>query len=390
MAYLINKTTGELLITILDGTADGPDINPGQNAADIDLFGKNYPLYGELQNENFIKLLQNFANSNAPAKPLQGELWYDTSTNGNFVLRVFNGTAWNVVTPVWVSASAPITNQVGAQWWDSTNYQLNVYNGSSWTVVGPAYKAPDGKSGALVESVLDTLGATHNVIKFYSNNNVIAIVSYDASFTLSPANPIAGFSTIGPGMTLASGVNDNLIHGTAVNSQQLGNIAASNYARTDVNSTFSANLSVANLTFTSSSSTAQIINTATNGNISFYAAVAGVSTRVLSVNGATGEVTVSAGPSNNLGLVTKQYSDNSIATAVSVLAPLESPALTGVPTAPNVAVFTSNTAQVATMAAVQGAISLSNTALWQGSQKTVSTSTPTNNVGNPGDFWFQI
>jgi hypothetical protein len=390
MSYLINKTTGELLITILDGTADGPDINPGQNSADIDLFGKNYPLYGELQNENFIKLLQNFANTTAPAKPLQGELWYDISTDGNFVLRVFNGASWLPVTPVWVSASAPLTNQVGAQWWDSINYQLNIYNGSTWTLVGPAYRAPDGKSGALVESVLDTLGGTHTVIKFYSNDNVVAIVSYDDTFTLSPGNAISGFSAIAPGMTLATGVDNNFLHGTATNSQQLGNIAASNYARTDVSTTFSSNVSVANLTFSANTSTAKIVNNATNGNISLYANIAGTLTRALSVNGATGEVTVNSSPSNNLGIATKQYSDTSIAFAIAPLAPLESPALTGVPTAPNVAVFTSNTAQVATMASVQGAITASNTALWQGSFKTVSTSTPTNGVGNPGDIWFQI
>ena len=78
MSYLINKTTGELLITLLDGTADGPDIDPGINVADVNLFGKNYPLYGKYQNENFIRLLQNFANATPPTTPLQGELWYDT------------------------------------------------------------------------------------------------------------------------------------------------------------------------------------------------------------------------------------------------------------------------------------------------------------------------
>ena len=72
MSYSLNKTTGELLITLLDGTADGPDINPGQNVADLDLFGKNYPLYGQYLDENFIKLLQNFASTTAPATPLQG------------------------------------------------------------------------------------------------------------------------------------------------------------------------------------------------------------------------------------------------------------------------------------------------------------------------------
>ena len=72
MAYAINTTDGQVLIQILDGTADGPSINPGANSADVDLFGKNYPLYGEFLNENFVKLLQNFANATPPSKPLKG------------------------------------------------------------------------------------------------------------------------------------------------------------------------------------------------------------------------------------------------------------------------------------------------------------------------------
>lgn len=392
MAYILNKTNGQLLINLQDGTADGPDINPGLNVSDLDLFGKNYPLYGQYLDENFVKLLQNFANSIAPSTPLQGEVWYDTSDATNQVLRVYTGTSWLPVTPVWVSASAPSTTQVGAQWWDATNYQLNMYNGSGWTVVGPAYKSPDGKSGALVEDVIDINSNTHTVIKFYTNNNVSAIVSYDQQFTLSLGSAVAGFSVINPGITLSTEAN-NMFYGTATNSTQLGGVAASSFARTDVDSTFYGNITVGegNLIVTAqqTNGTSRFVNTFTNGNISFYASVAGISSRLLSINGTTGEVTVSENPISALGVVTKQYSDSSIASAIAPLAPLYSPALIGIPTAPNAA-YNTNTAQIATMNSVQAAITNSTTAPWLGSQKTVSTSTPTNGNGNPGDFWFQI
>jgi hypothetical protein len=393
MAYILNKTTGQVLITLQDGTADGPDINPGSNVSDLDLFGKNYPYYGQYMDENFVKLLQNFANAIPPSAPLEGELWYDISNSSNFVLRVYDGTSWIPVTPVWVSTSAPVTTQVGAQWWDSTNYQLNMYNGSGWTTIGPAYKSPDGKSGAIVEDVLDTTGATHTIIKFYTNNNVIAISSYDQAFTLSPANPITGFSLVRPGFTLAA-ENNNLIYGTTVNAQQLGNIAAVNYARNDIDSTFYGNVTIGggNLvisTNTGTPGTVRFVNNIINGNISFHASVNGTSTKLLHVNGATGEVTVNQNPASALGVVTKQYSDSSIATAIAPLAPSYSPVLTGIPTAPNVA-FNTNTAQIATMNSVQSAITNSTTAPWMGSHRTVSASLPVNGVGTPGDFWFQI
>jgi len=388
MAYTINKTTGEVLITIPDGTADGPDINPGLNATDLDLFGKNYPLYGQYQNENFIKLLQNFANTLAPTNPLQGELWYDLNTH---LLKIYTGTTFIPVSPVIVSASAPITSLVGTQWWDSTNFQLNMYNGTGWSVIGPAYKAPDGVSGAIVEDVTDNVGGTHTVIKFYTNNNVSAIVAFDQPFVLSSASAVSGFSTISPGITLCAEAN-NLFYGTAVNAQQLGNIAAINYARNDIDSTFYGNISVGyqNLNIFTTSSNTSLINNRNNANVSLYANIVGTLTNVLNVNGTTGEITVALNPSSALGVVTKQYADNSIATAVAPLAPSYSPTFAGVPTAPNVAVAATNTAQVATMASVQNAITNGNTAPWLGSQKTVSTSLPTNGSGNPGDFWFQI
>jgi hypothetical protein len=335
-------------------------------------------------------LLQNFAGTSAPANPLQGELWYDIVSG---LLKIYTGTSFIPVSPVIVATSAPVTTLIGTQWWDVTNQQLNMWNGSGWTTVGPAYKAPDGKSGAIVEDVLDTVAVQHTIIKFYVNNNVVAISSFDPTFTLSPANPVAGFTTISPGFTLATGVNNNLFYGTAVNAQQLGNIAAVNYARNDIDSVFYGNVNVGNANLniaTMPTGTSRLTNSVLNGNISLYNNVSGTQTRTLSVNGVTGEVTVSVGPTNSMAVTTKSYVDNNIATAIAPLAPSYSPTFAGIPTAPNVALASANTAQVASMASVQNAITNGNTAPWLGSQKTVSTVTPTNGSGKTGDFWFQI
>ena len=54
-----------------DGTID--------STTDLKLIGKNYAGYGEVQNENFVFLLENFANANPPARPISGQLWFDTT-----------------------------------------------------------------------------------------------------------------------------------------------------------------------------------------------------------------------------------------------------------------------------------------------------------------------
>ena len=56
MAYTINKYDTTPLTVVQDGTID--------QTTDIKLVGKNYAGYGEIQNENFVFLLENFAGAN--------------------------------------------------------------------------------------------------------------------------------------------------------------------------------------------------------------------------------------------------------------------------------------------------------------------------------------
>ena len=86
MAYTVNKTNGGVLATVSDGTID--------STTDLKFIGKNYSGYGELLNENFVKLLENFSNTSAPSAPLAGQLWWDSS---NSLLKVYTGSAFKTV-----------------------------------------------------------------------------------------------------------------------------------------------------------------------------------------------------------------------------------------------------------------------------------------------------
>ena len=73
MPYQIDRYAGTTLTTVQDGTVD--------QTTNLKLVGKNYAGYGEIQNENFVHLLENFAGANQPSRPLSGQLWYDSAAN---------------------------------------------------------------------------------------------------------------------------------------------------------------------------------------------------------------------------------------------------------------------------------------------------------------------
>ena len=61
-------------------TLSVPDYPPGLNAVDTSLsfIGKSYPNYGQVVDQNFLKLLENFAGPLQPNSPIKGQLWYDS------------------------------------------------------------------------------------------------------------------------------------------------------------------------------------------------------------------------------------------------------------------------------------------------------------------------
>jgi hypothetical protein len=310
MAYTVNKTNGAVLATVADGTID--------TSTDLVLVGKNYAGYGEFLNENTVKLLENFANTSAPSSPLAGQLWWDTT---NTLLKVYNGSAFVVISAATASASQPSNNVTGSLWWDTTNGQLKVYNGSSFVTVGPTFTAAQGTSGAIVETVTDSGATDHVVVKLYAGGTVVGTVSKDTQFT--PQSAIAGFTTISPGIQLSSTVSGAKLHGTSTDSDALGGVAAANYLRSNANDTTSGTLGVLNdtglsigvdqdLTVSVSGSDVTVKNVTTDGDVIFNVNDGGSDTVAMTIDGATARVTVAGDPSANLGIATKQYVDNSI------------------------------------------------------------------------------
>ena len=127
MAYVINLTNGSQLATVEDGTID--------QSTSLKLVGKNYAGYGEIQNENFVHLLENFSSANQPAAPLTGQIWFDSSGKK---LKFYDGTKFRTTGGAEVGTSQPVGLTTGDFWWDSGNNQLYAQNSDGgFVLIGP-------------------------------------------------------------------------------------------------------------------------------------------------------------------------------------------------------------------------------------------------------------
>jgi len=190
MAYVINNTRGTAITTITDGTVD--------NTTSLQLFGKSYSGFGEGLNENLVKLLENSASSSAPTAPLDGELWFDTST---LQLKVYDGTSFKPTGGAKSQSAQPTSPSAGDIWHDTDDDQVYIYTGSAWVLVGPVYTKGQTLSGWKIESINDSGGNAKVISSMYVANTRTAILSKE-SFT--PQVAITGFSTIGAGFNLNS------------------------------------------------------------------------------------------------------------------------------------------------------------------------------------------
>jgi hypothetical protein len=290
MAYTINLSDGSTFATVTDGT-----INTDSS---LTVIGRNYAGYGEFLGENFMKLLENSANTSAPSTPLIGQMWYDKTNN---VLKVYNGSLWREIGSSNSGTSAPPSPTEGDMWFDSTNDQLKVYNGTSWLVVGPSYTAGSGISGAIVEIITDNATNDHTIVKIYVEDTVVGVWSTDAEFT--PNVAMSGFTTVKPGMQVSSTVSGALLYGTATNSQLLDSLDSTQFLRSDANDTTSGSLSVLNdtglsvgadsdLSIAVTGTDVIIKNITSNGDLLLSVNDGGVQTTVITLDGATGTASV--------------------------------------------------------------------------------------------------
>lgn len=185
------------------------------NSTTLVLTGKGVPNYGEIQQENFIRLLENFASKNAPNHPTIGQVWFDTTASAlkvyamdeqwhsiggtsssttepgapnagdlwydlaNNVLKVWNGTEWIAVNGGVPSGTGPSNPTIGQLWFDTVNNILKVWDGSQWVAVG---------SGGIAAGATPPPGAAEGTM-WYSTTDKILYIKQNVA-TADPDHPL--------------------------------------------------------------------------------------------------------------------------------------------------------------------------------------------------------
>jgi hypothetical protein len=168
---LVKSDQVTVLTSISDGLVD-------TTHASLTFVGKNVFNYGQIQNKNFLQLLENFASGATPLLPLAGQLWYDTGIGS---LKVYDATRWNQLPKVIYGTTA--TNQAnGDLWFNTTSTQLFVKTGSTYMLIGPKTSA----------NTAEALAASVNINNVPFDGSQSVTISSTTTYSLSTGSFIVG------------------------------------------------------------------------------------------------------------------------------------------------------------------------------------------------------
>jgi hypothetical protein len=402
MSYIINNFRGQVVAVIPDGTVD-------TTSTVLQLVGRSVTDYGVAENENYVWIMENFANPTAPPTPLEGQWWYNTVDQ---VVYLRAGNAWSSmasvqyvedqkVSPVFSGVpQAPTANVSTANNQIATT--LFVQNQKDSPAFTGIPTAPTAANGSYSNQVATTL-FVKNTIDFIdlaprNSPNLIGIPTAPtasnttANAQLATTAFVRNFTFDTDLSPYATKVNANL---SGIPRAPTANISTANtqiattgfvqtlFGNTDLSpyaTKLNANLTgvpiaptAANTTSTNQIATTEFVQLQ-KANI----VLTGIPRAPLPDGTDLAQITTVGFVNGAIGNID-----------LSGYALLNSPLFVGTPRAPTPAINVATT-QIATTEFVQRAIGAENSnALWQGSAKYVSTADPVPGTGRNGDFWFK-
>jgi hypothetical protein len=177
MTYNLTNWDGTPLVSVANSTID-------TTTTSISLLGRNAVNFGLPLNENFIALLEHFADTSPPPNPVKGQIWFDT-----------------------------------------LSINVKIYDGTKWLIINPPF---DGTAGTATVAVSPTI----DIVIFISDTHIISAISHDLVVpselpaTVTISDRTFAFSSrfpngLFPGITLATDPNNYQFNGVALHANAL-------------------------------------------------------------------------------------------------------------------------------------------------------------------------
>jgi hypothetical protein len=180
MPYILNKTNGTKLVVLEDASLD--------LTTSLSFVGRNYSGYGEIINENLLKLLENFSNTTPPSRPLMGQLWFNSTGDQRRLNVCYDGKNFKGLATLRVQSATPIASIQGELWWDTANNQLKAFNGSSYLTVGPTVVSSAKSSWTFTEETYINNSTPYSIPFIKGNLNgrpAVVITAFSELITTS-------------------------------------------------------------------------------------------------------------------------------------------------------------------------------------------------------------
>lgn len=207
-------TTNNYLIAYSNTTRPGIDLTPGEidaTSTSLTLYGYGAKDYGKGLMSNTLKLLENFCNATSPNNPIEGQLWFNSSSASlNVCYRATGGSlSWKPVAPVagWDSSGGSTTSSAVSST-DSTALaaMLNSYvpvngNITSGAMTGslklfndPTWYTTNSQGSTVINEAITTDLSSYAATRKYVDlkvNSVVIAQNTAANWSVTPAQLIA-------------------------------------------------------------------------------------------------------------------------------------------------------------------------------------------------------
>ena len=132
MSYIITRTNGDLLLE--NGL---PENTIDTKTVPVALIGKLIADYGTYQSNNFVHLLENFANSSEPENPINGMIWFNTTDNTVYVCVEETTHEWRKF--AFIQTTPPANPDTGDLYYNPETHKFYIYDSGllDWVFIGP-------------------------------------------------------------------------------------------------------------------------------------------------------------------------------------------------------------------------------------------------------------